>query len=50
MENRNYQRHREEESVFNVKTFYKTENNSETCRIFQKHFHRVDKTRLSGQT
>jgi hypothetical protein len=40
MENRNYQRYTDEQRVFIVKTFYKTENNSETGRIFQEHFHR----------
>jgi hypothetical protein len=40
MENSNYQRYTDEQRDFIVKTFYKTENNSETGRIFQEHFHR----------
>jgi hypothetical protein len=39
MENRNYQSYTEEQLVFIVKTFHRTNANVNTCRIFQEHVH-----------
>jgi hypothetical protein len=44
MENRNYQRYTDEQRVFTVNTFYKTESNSETCCIFHEHLYRSIKS------